>query len=96
MSDRLGLIAIGRRAHEELEAAGARPRRRDLVGVHSLTPSERRVAEMAATGMRNREIAQELFVTVKAVQWHLGNAYRKLNVPGREGLAETLGASGPT
>ncbi|MCP9488747.1 MAG: helix-turn-helix transcriptional regulator [Solirubrobacteraceae bacterium MAG38_C4-C5] len=41
--------------------------------------------------MTNREIARELFVTIKAVQWHLGNAYRKLGVKGREGLAGALG-----
>jgi len=45
---------------------------------------------MAASGMTNREIARELYVTVKAVQWHLGNAYRKLSVKGREGLAHAL------
>jgi DNA-binding CsgD family transcriptional regulator len=60
-----------------------------VTGANALTPSERRVARMAADGMTNREIAQALFVTVKAVQWHLGNAYPKLDVK-REGLAEAL------
>jgi len=40
--------------------------------------------------MSNREIAQALFVTNKAVEWHLGNSYRKLEIAGREQLAEAL------
>ena len=52
----------------ELLATGARPRRVALSGVESLTPSERRVAEMAAEGPTNREIAQALFVTQRTVE----------------------------
>ena len=43
----------------------------------------------------NQEIAQKLFVTVKAVEWHLSNAYRKLGISSRSGLGEALyGESG--
>ena len=49
-----------------------------------------RVAALAASGMTNREIAESLFVTVKAVQWHLGHVYRKLDIAGREGLPPEL------
>jgi len=59
-----------------------------------LTPGERRVAELAAAGQSNRQIANALFVTVKAVEWHLGNAYRKLGVGGRDGLPAALSAIG--
>jgi DNA-binding CsgD family transcriptional regulator len=52
------------------------------------------VSELAADGRTNREIANELFVTVKAVEWHLGNAYRKLNIRGRGALAQALGLPG--
>jgi DNA-binding NarL/FixJ family response regulator len=48
---------------------------------------------MAAAGMTNREIAAELAVTVKAVEWHLSNVYRKLKIRGRTGLADTLGVA---
>jgi DNA-binding NarL/FixJ family response regulator len=48
-------------SREELEASGARLRRVELTGPESLTPSERRIAELAATGNTNREIAQRLF-----------------------------------
>jgi DNA-binding CsgD family transcriptional regulator len=88
----LGATAIEARARSELFAAGARPRRRQFSGIDALTPGERRVAEMAASGMSNREIAESLFVTVKAVQWHLGNTYRKLGISSREQLqSEILG-----
>ena len=90
MAREFGALALEREAEGELRAAGARPRRRDRSGVYALTPSELRVAEMAAAGMTNREIAQSLFVTVKAVQFHLGNTYRKLGVASREQLPEGL------
>jgi DNA-binding CsgD family transcriptional regulator len=52
-----------------------------------LTVSERRVAELAATGLSNPEIAQTLFVTRKTVETHLGRVYSKLDIPGRAQLA---------
>jgi DNA-binding CsgD family transcriptional regulator len=90
LADRCGALALRERAAAELGAAGARPRRAALRGVESLTPSELRVARMAADGMTNREIAQALFVTVKAVQWHLRNTYRKLDVDSRDDLPAAL------
>jgi DNA-binding CsgD family transcriptional regulator len=74
----------------ESHAAGYRPRRHRLVGVDALTPSERRVAEIAAGGASNREIAQALFVTTKTVEVHLTSAYRKLGVSRRGELAAHL------
>ena len=56
----------------------------------SLTPGERRVVAMAAAGKGNKEIAAELVVTVKAVEWHLSNAYRKLGIRSRRELASVL------
>jgi DNA-binding NarL/FixJ family response regulator len=58
--------------------------------VATLTPSELRVVELAAAGMTNREIGEALYVTVKAVEWHLSNAYPKLGVRGRGELAAIL------
>jgi DNA-binding CsgD family transcriptional regulator len=72
-------------------AAGGRPRRSARSGVDALTPAELRVARMAATGSSNREVAEALFVTVKAVEWHLRNTYRKLGIGGRGELAAALG-----
>ena len=76
-------------------AAGARPRRERLSGVEALTASERRVAQMAAAGMTNREIAQALFVTMKAVASHLTHVYGKLDITGRAQLPEALGETTP-
>jgi DNA-binding CsgD family transcriptional regulator len=56
------------------EASGVRQRKILATGLEALAPSERRVAQMAADGMRNREIAQALFVRVKTVEGHLTNA----------------------
>ena len=81
-----GASALVERARQELRAAGARPRRAAVSGIDSLTPSERRVAQLASEGMGNREIAQSLFVTEKTVETHLGNAYAKLKIRSRTEL----------
>ena len=86
-----GATALAKRARAELQAAGGRPRRPLRTGVDALTVSERRVAELAAQGRSNREIAGELFVTVKTVEWHLGQTYRKLEVNSRTALPAALG-----
>jgi DNA-binding CsgD family transcriptional regulator len=49
-----------------------------LTGAESLTASERRIAELAATGASNPHIAQQLYVSRKTVETHLGHAYQKL------------------
>lgn len=90
LAHRIGATALAGRARDELAAAGARPRRYAVSGVESLTPSELRVARMAAEGRTNREVAQALFVTPKAVEYHLANAYRKLAIGGRAQLAGAL------
>jgi DNA-binding CsgD family transcriptional regulator len=94
MSSALGMVRLARLAQEELVAAGGRPRRVSTTGVDALTPSELRVADLAASGLSNREIAEALFVTKKAVEYHLSNVYRKLDVRGRDDLADALSASG--
>jgi DNA-binding CsgD family transcriptional regulator len=86
LAQRCGASVLAERAHGELVASGARPRRLYLRGVDALTASERRVAEMASEGLTNREIAQALFVTEKTVEGHLGNAYRKLGIHSRSEL----------
>ena len=85
-----GAEPLAERAAAELRASGARPRRRAISGIEALTPSERRVAALAAEGRTNREIAQELFVTLATVETHLTRTYRKLDVAGRDGLAARL------
>ncbi|HEY1274649.1 MAG TPA: AAA family ATPase [Thermoleophilaceae bacterium] len=85
-----GADPLAERAADELRRSGARPRRRAISGVDALTPSERRVAELAAAGRSNREVAEELFVTTATVETHLSRIYRKLGLAGRDGLGEAL------
>jgi DNA-binding CsgD family transcriptional regulator/tetratricopeptide (TPR) repeat protein len=85
-----GATPLVQRAETELLATGARPRRISLSGPESLTPSELRVARMAAEGPTNREIAQALFVTPKTVEVHLSSVYRKLGISSRSQLAAAL------
>jgi DNA-binding CsgD family transcriptional regulator len=81
---------LAERARDELRAAGARPHRERLYGPEALTASERRVSQLAADGLTNRQIAQALFVTSKTVEMHLSHAYAKLGITGREELSPTL------
>lgn len=85
-----GATALADRAHEELVASGARPRRLVMRGLDSLTASERRVAELAADGLTNREVAQTLFLSEKTVEGHLGQVYRKLGIRTRSQLPRSL------
>ena len=85
-----GARLLEQQARQELLASGARPRRAALCGVEALTPSEHRVAEMAAGGLGNREIAQALFVTLRTVEAHLSHAYDKLAIRSRSELPRAL------
>ena len=87
LAHRCGAFALAERARTELIAAGGRPRRLLLTGPDSLTPSERRVVRLAAAGLSNRDIAQNLFITTRTVEGHLTRAYQKLGITNREQLA---------
>lgn len=85
--------AIGAREIEEaaarmLRAAGGRPGPRRTPG--GLTPSELRIARLAALGKTNREIAEELVVTPHTVRFHLTGVYRKLGVDSRAAIGPAL------
>jgi DNA-binding CsgD family transcriptional regulator len=90
LAERCGADGLVEQARTELYAAGARPRTAALSGVESLTASERRVADLAADGRSNKEIAQALYVTPKTVEVHLSNVYRKLNIRSRQQLRPAL------
>ena len=85
-----GAQALAENARRELAASGVRIRRARITGAESLTASERRIADMAVAGSSNAEIAQALFVTVKTVEMHLTNVYRKLEIDGRGELGRAL------
>jgi DNA-binding CsgD family transcriptional regulator len=90
---RCGAAALARRAHEELVASGARPRRLAQSGRDALTPAELRVARLAARGLANREIARSLVLTVKTVETELSHVYAKLDIRSRRELAGALQTS---
>jgi DNA-binding CsgD family transcriptional regulator len=90
---RSGAVPLVERARAELAATGARPRTLVFTGLDALTAQERRVAEMAAEGLSNPQIAQALFVTRRTVETHLRHAFQKLDIRSREELAPTFVAN---
>lgn len=90
VAERLGARLLAGQVEEELRLAGARPRRRTVTGVQSLTPAELRVATLAAEGRSNPEIAQSLFITRKTVEKHLGSVFAKLHISSRDQLPAVL------
>jgi DNA-binding CsgD family transcriptional regulator len=94
LAEDIGMSRVAEQARAELRAAGGRAPPRTTTPGDRLTAGERRVAELAAAGETNRQIANALFITVKAVEWHLSNAYRRLGISGRTELSNALAASG--
>jgi DNA-binding CsgD family transcriptional regulator/tetratricopeptide (TPR) repeat protein len=92
----VGALGLAERANDELAATGARPRKVLQTGLDALTASERRMAQLAADGMSNKEIAQTLFVTIKTVEMHLSHAYRKLEISSRTQLDTALLTPAPS
>jgi len=91
----LGGLALANRARRELVVAGGRPRRDATRGRDALTPSELRVAQLAAGGQTNRQIAQALFVTQRTVENHLTSTYAKLGISCRPELPTALAGRRP-
>ena len=85
--DRLGATTYVERCDRELKAGGVHAARGTEQPVDALTPQEEAVAELVASGLSNREVAAELFVSMKTVQYHLTRIYAKLGVRSRTELA---------
>ncbi|WP_162147337.1 helix-turn-helix transcriptional regulator [Actinoalloteichus caeruleus] len=96
LSTQCGSQALFLAASRRHAAAGGRRRSTGPAAVDLLTGAERRVAALASAGHTNREIADALFVTVRTVEVHLTNTYRKLDVPGRAALRAVLPEPDPT
>jgi DNA-binding CsgD family transcriptional regulator len=91
LADSLDARPLAEHARHELRAAGGRRRPSGARPAPSaLTPTEQRIAELAAGGLSTPEIARILYVTAKTVDWHLGNAYRKLTINSRRQLTQAL------
>jgi DNA-binding CsgD family transcriptional regulator len=85
--EEFGMEAFAERARVELRATGERARKRTPQTLDDLTPQEVQIARMAAEGARNQEIAAQLFISPKTVDYHLGKAFRKLGVKSRTQLS---------
>jgi DNA-binding CsgD family transcriptional regulator len=92
LAERVAASWLAQAAHAELGLARGR-RRRAAETRDGLTGAERRVVELAARGLSNREIAGQLVVSVNTVQTHLKHAYAKLGVSSRHQLRERVRAS---
>jgi len=90
LAEEIGDGALSARGRQELETAGARPRRDRFSGPSALTASELRVASLAAEGLSNREIAERLVITHKTVETHLSHVYLKLDITSRKELAAAI------
>lgn len=95
IAEACGAVPLASAALACLHASGARPRRTARTGPGALTASERRIAELAALGRTNREIADELVLAPRTVEWHLGRAFTKLGVTSRRDLGGILPSGGP-
>lgn len=91
-----GLWPLHSRIARLLERAGERARPLEGEALAVLTAAEQRVARLAAQGLTNRQIAEELTVTVKGVEWHLSRVYRKLGISSRAGLGTLLDITAPS
>ena len=88
LAARCGARPLAASVREELKATGARPRREWRTGLEALSPRELRVVQLAAEGRTNREIAYQLYVTLKTIEGHLARAYTKLGIERRHQLSK--------
>ncbi|WP_202610182.1 ATP-binding protein [Herbidospora solisilvae] len=91
--DALGLLAWGEKARQELRAAGEVSDLRVSSGIDRLTPQELHIARLAAGGLSNREIGQQLYLSHRTVSTHLYRLFRKLGITARGQLRDALGPS---
>ena len=93
LADGAGASLLVAEARDELRTLGLRPRRAARSGASALTPSEQRVAELAAQGLSTPQLANRLYVSTKTVESHLTRIYRKLDISRRSELEDALAQS---
>ncbi len=86
----IGAEAFADRARRELLATGETVRKREVGTDTELTPQEEHIARLARDGRTNPEIAAELFISARTVEWHLRKVFTKLGITSRMGLHDAL------
>jgi len=82
----MGMEGFAERARRELLATGETVRKRTVDTVIDLTAQEAQIAKLARDGHSNQEIAAQLFISPRTVEWHLGNVFTKLGITSRKDL----------
>jgi DNA-binding CsgD family transcriptional regulator len=86
----MGVEAFADRARSELLATGETVRRRSVETHADLTPQEAHIARLAADGLTNPEIAAQLYLSPRTVEWHLRKVFTKRGVTTRRQLGRSL------
>jgi DNA-binding CsgD family transcriptional regulator len=86
----IGAEAFAERARRELLATGETVRKPEVDTYTELTPQEEHIARLARDGRTNPEIAAELFLSARTVEWHLRKVFTKLGITSRMGLHDAL------
>ena len=92
----IGMQAFAERARRELLAVGETVGTRTASTRDQLTPQEDQIARLARAGLSNAEIAAQLFLSVRTVEWHLRTVFTKLSVSSRRELRTALARQAPT
>jgi DNA-binding CsgD family transcriptional regulator len=92
----LGAVPWAERAEAELRATGETARKRDIVAVEQLTPQELQIAGLVTSGLTNKQIAAQLFLSPRTVDYHLRKVFTKLGITSRgELIRDGLSRPGP-
>jgi ATP/maltotriose-dependent transcriptional regulator MalT len=88
--DEIGADAFAERARRELFATGEKVRKREVDTYSQLTSQEEHIVRLARDGRTNHEIAAELFISTRTVEWHIRKVFAKLGITSRRDLHDAV------
>jgi len=88
--ERIGAAAFAERARRELSATGEKVQRKAEATAVQLTAQESQIARLAAQGLTNPEIATQIYVSPRTVEWHLRKIFNKLGIASRRELSKAI------